>query len=1113
MGGLMPVVSIVRRCFIAGFVFALVLRAAPAAEPAKVDFNFHIRPLLSDRCFACHGPDAKARKAKLRLDTPEGAYKALADGTPIIKPRDPAHSEVIRRITSTDPDEIMPPPESKLSLNQEEIALIHRWIEQGAEYKPHWAFIPVGQIEPPLAMNRKWVRNPIDRFVLARLERERIKPAPEATKEILIRRLSFDLIGLPPSLAEMDAFLADKSPGAYEKLVDRLLASPHYGEQMANEWMDLARYADTYGYQADVDRDMSPWRDWVIKALNENLSYAEFLLWQIAGDLLPDATREQILATAFNRLHRQTNEGGSIEEEFRAEYVADRVHTMGTAFLGLTLECARCHDHKYDPVSQRDYYRLFAFFNNIDESGLYSHFTQATPTPTLLLYGSGIEAKHKTVKQQIAEAEVKLAGIRQSASPRFEEWKVSQPEFSLPQPVAAFAFDEIVSNKFVNAVSTNVARLIDGPQLVDGRFGQAVQFSGDNSVTGKGSGAFHRTDPFSFSLWLKPAERQPRAVIFHRSRAWTDSGSRGYELVLEHGRPYFALVHFWPGNMACVKAQDELPLNEWTQLTVTYDGSSRAAGVKLYRNGAPMAVEVFRDNLFKDIVHRKEWGDADVGGVELTLAGRFRDSGFRNGLIDEFLVFDRCLTALEVRAVASGPATTLSPSEMKGEKSETAPVVEATPQSAQARALDRSADSLSASQLPPVRAGKSFAFPWENQRESELIFTHYLSRHDAHYQSTLAELHKLREYENTLVNDVREIMVMKELPTRRPTHLLKRGAYDASGDLVDPGTPDSVLPLPPEYSRDRLGLARWMTDRRNPLTARVAVNRIWKAHFGRGLVGTVQDFGSQGQLPTHPELLDWLAGWFMDHGWDRKALHKLIVTSATYRQSGEANLKLLTRDPENRLLTRGPKHRLTAEQIRDEALAASGLLNAKLGGPSVKPYQPKGVWEESGTGKTYTQDKGDNLYRRSLYTFWRRTAPPPSMLNFDATSREVCTAKRETTATPLQALVLLNDPQYIEAARILAERLVHEYPNEVNPRIVQSFRLLLGREPERREVKILGQLYEEQLSYFAASTEAPEKYLATGERPRDRSLPAPSLAATAALINALMNHDEFVRKH
>ena len=617
------------------------------------------------------------------------------------------------------------------------------------------------------------------------------------------------------------------------------------------------------------------------------------------------------------------------------------------------------------------------------------------------------------------------------------------------------AFDEAAGNKTPNAVQAGLpAELVDNPELAEGRRGKAIRFSGDNSVVCKGAGAFKRTDPFSFGLWLLPGEPQARAVVLHRSRAWTDSGSRGYELVLEQGRPCFALIHFWPGNAVSVRARKALPPGVWSHLALTYDGSSRAAGLRLFLDGRPMALEVVRDNLFKDILHRKEWGDMDVDKIELTLGARFRDAGFKNGLIDDLQVFDRCLSAAEVGALAG-------------------------------------------SQVPP---------------DGDEMFGHYLSRHDPRYGSAMAALRRLREAENSLTNDVREIMIMNELPERRATYVLRRGAYDAPGERVEPGTPESIMPFPTGLPSNRLGLAKWMVDRRNPLTARVAVNRIWKIHFGRGIVATPENFGSQGSLPTHPEVLDWLAKWFMASGWDRKALHRLIVTSATYRQSSQASPELLARDPENRLLARGPRHRLEAEQIRDQALAASGLLSRRIGGPSVKPYQPAGLWEESGTGKTYAQDKGDNLYRRSMYTFWRRTSPPPSMSTFDAPSREVCTARRESTSTPLQALILLDDPQFVEAARALAEGLVREHGSDIEARIRGAFRLLLGRSPEPRERDVLDRLYQEQLSYFADSPGAAEKFLETGERPRDRALPSTEVAATTVLASALMSHDEFVTK-
>jgi hypothetical protein len=1070
MMGINHRVFMLRTVIALGLFFGLV-PVLSAAGPGHVDFNFQVRPLLSDRCFKCHGPDEKARKKKLRLDQRDGIFKALDDDYFVVKPGDTNRSDLVYRITATNLDDRMPPVDSQLKLSAAEKDLLIRWVAQGAEFKPHWSLIPVGKVSLPQPENKNCVRNPIDDFVLAKLDAEKLSPTPEASREVLLRRLAFDLTGLPPTVAELDAFLADTSTNAYEREVDHYLSSPAYGERMAQDWLDLARFADTYGYQQDMERDMSPWRDWVIKSFNENLPYDQFLVWQLAGDLLPNATRDQRLATAFNRLHRQTNEGGSIDEEFRNEYAVDRVNTVGTAMLGFTIGCARCHDHKYDPIKQRDYYSLSAFFNSIDESGTYSHFTQATPTPTLLLWPENKSAEAAALSNKIAAAEKQLTTIRRESDAPFQSWLKAGGKVFAPQPVAHFTFDTVVSNTTPDSLSTNVAKLEDGPVLVAGapifrsaRTEQsssladqeigaptnfALQFSGDNQVVIKGVGNFTRADTFSFSLWLKPTEHQDRAVVLHHSRAWADSGSRGYELVLDHGKPFFGLIHFWPGNAIAVRAKQVLPTNEWSQIVVTYDGSSRAAGIRLYLNGVPLETEVVRDNLYKDIVHRKEWGDLEAGKIYLTLAGRFRDSGFKNGLIDDLQVFDVALTAAEVSALAK-------------------------------------------------------------TSDSSASLNYFLCRQSAPYQTAQAELKNLRVQENALFNDIPEIMTMQEMPQPRPTFVLKRGSYDAPGDPVTRDTPASILAFPTNAPRNRLGLAEWMVDRQNPLTARVVVNRIWKLHFGRGIVATPDDFGSQGKLPTHPELLEWLAGWFMDNGWDVKALHRLIVNSATYRQSSEVPRELAERDPFNLLLARGPEQRLQAEQIRDSALAVSGLLNRTIGGPSVKPYQPAGLWEAAGTGAKYTQDTGDKLYRRSLYTFVKRTSPPPSLLTFDATSREVCTAKRETTTTPLQALVLMNDPQFVEASRVLGQRLLKTFPGDENAQIREAFRELTGRLPDEKEAAILRQLFAEQKDFYTKESGEADKLLATGESKWDEKLPRADFAATTMLVNTIMNFDEFV---
>ena len=811
------------------------------------------------------------------------------------------------------------------------------------------------------------------------------------------------------------------------------------------DWLDLARYADTYGYQNDAERDMSPYRDWVIDAFNRNLPYDQFLTWQLAGDLLPNPTREQRIATAFNRLHRQTNEGGSIEEEFRTEYVVDRVNTFGTSMLGLTVECARCHDHRFDPITQRDYYSLFAFFNNIDESGLYSHFTNATPSPALLLWAPAREQDHRRLRAEMRAIEAGLQQLRRAGRTAFNARAAAEPVVP-PAPIAHLAFDAVEADKTPDSVLKQSAELKDSPTLSS----HALRFSGDNSVVHPGARTFGRTDAFSLALRLQATERQERGVILHQSRAWSDAGSRGFELTVDHGRLFFGLIHFWPGNAIAVRSRQPLPLNVWSSIVVTYDGSSRAAGLRLYLNGVPLDTEIVRDHLYKDITYDKAAGDNVGEQPRLTIGARFRDSGFKNGLIDDLQIFDVALTAAEVSAVSGTP--------------------------------------------PPSAAG----------------FDHFLARRYPPYVAALAELGKLRVAENTLIARVPEIMVMEEMRQPRPTHRLDRGSYDAPRELVPRDTPASLPPFPANQPRNRLGLARWLTDRGNPLTARVVVNRIWRMHFGRGIVATQEDFGSQGRLPTHPELLDFLADQFVKSGWDVKALHRLIVTSEAFQQTSLVAPAVAARDPDNQWLSRGPKRRLVAESIRDSALAASGLLNRTIGGPSVKPYQPAGLWEQAGTGKTYKQDSGGDLYRRSLYTFWRRTSPPPSMMTFDAMSREVCTAKREVTTTPLQSLVLLNDPQFVEAARRLAEHALGQSPADAAARNRLAFRALIGRAPDDTEAGILGRIFAEQRAWFVAHPGDASKAIAIGESKPERAIAPDDLAAMTMVVSAIMNFDEFV---
>lgn len=969
-----------------------------AAAPAKVKFNRDVRPILSDKCFFCHGPDPKKREADLRLDVRDEALAAKA-----FVPGKAEASELIQRILATDEDDHMPPAKSKLGdLTPAELATLKQWINEGAEYEAHWSFIP---LKPDATKGQS-----IDKIVGAGLAERGLKLQPEAPPETLIRRLSFDITGLPPTPEEVAAFVAEHqfdSASSIEHLATRLLASSRYGERMAADWLDLARYADSYGFQVDRDREVWPWRDWVVKAFNDNLRFDQFITWQLAGDLLPNPTDEQVLATVFNRLHQQESEGGSVEEEYRVEYIADRVQTVATAFLGLTFECARCHDHKFDPIAQKDYYGLFSMLQNIDEAGLYSFFTPSPPTPAMMLMDPPTKAKMKLLEKRVAA----LSGPEVTARKTIE-LKADIPA-SLEGQLAHFTFDELKGRKLADDLSTdvkNAATLKGENKLVPGRIGSAVEFTGDDAVDTP-LGNFKRHEPFSVSLWLKTPDAKERAVVFHRSRAWTDAASRGYELLIEEEKLKWSLIHFWPGNAISIRARKPLKVNEWTQVIATYDGSSRASGLHLYVNGQLAEVEVIRDGLTKTI--------QGGGGDNISLGERFRDRGFKGGMIDDFRVFGR----------------------------------------------DMSGD------VPPS-----------------------------------VELNKARQEFHALQDAQREIMVMREMAKPKKAYVLTRGEYDKRAEEVGPVTPAVLPPFPEGAPKNRLGYAQWLTAPDHPLTSRVTVNRVWNSMFGRGLVKTTEDFGSQGERPLYPELLDYLALRFIQSGWDMKALIKEIVLSQVYRQQSIADAKTMADDPENQWLARGPHFRLPAEMIRDNALAASGLLKLSMGGPPVYPYEMTEAFKPVGPGT------GDAVYRRSLYTHWRRTSPPPAMVAFDAPRRAVCISKRERTDSPLQALILLNGVQYVEAARVLGEKLHLEAKGELPKMIEAGFLRCLSRKPDAKEIQICTQLYQEQLAHFKAQPEEAEDMLKTGNAKRAAAIPAPEAAAAAVLGQALLNHDECVVK-
>jgi hypothetical protein len=1051
------------RFILAPMMVALVwVIAVPLRAAERVDFDRQIRPILSDNCYKCHGPDEGSRKAKLRLDTRDGAFR-LKDGKAVLVPGKSGASELVRRISSADPEVHMPPPDSHRTLTAAQIALIRAWVDQGAKWAMHWAFVPPASPAIPQVRNASWCRNEIDRFVLADLEKDKLQPAPQATKEALIRRLSLDLTGLPPTPQELDGFLNDASPNACEKIIDRLLASPRYGERMATLWLDLARFADTHGYQADRYRPMWPYRDWVIKAFNQNQPYNQFVTWQLAGDLLPNATKEQRLATAFNRLHMQNEEGGIVAEEYRVAYNVDRVDTFGTAFLGLTFECTRCHDHKFDPLTQKDYYSLFAFFQNIDESGQTSYFTDPIAVPTLLLSDDATDRKLDGLRKRIKEKLGELNQLASHADEPFNQWLADKGGLPKLTGLAGdFSFDQIKDGKIANAADSKTpGHAVENPKLVDGKFDKAAQLSGENGFRFPGIGHFNRTDPFSLSIWLKAAALEPRMVVVHHSKAPIDAGSRGYELLLEHGHVAFGLHHMWPGNSIKVVTKQAVPANEWEHLAVTYDGSSRAAGVHIYLNGKEAELEVVRDGLYKDITY------GAGGEPDLAIGYRFRDNGFKGGQVDEFRVFSRAITSLEAAQLAGREDLS--------------------------QAWNAAPDALTASQ----RAA---------------LLDYFLANVSEPARKLTAELHDLREQENKIVEPIPEVMVMQELPHPKPCYILKRGAYDAHGEQVWANTPAVLPPMAQSDPKNRLGLARWLFARQNPLTARVTVNRLWQQMFGRGIVDTSDNFGSQGSPPAHPELLDWLACDLRDHGWDLKRSLKLIAMSATYGQSSRASEDLLDRDPDNRLLARGPARRLTAEMLRDQALADAGLLVEKLGGPSVKPYQPPGVWEVAMGHPTYNQGHGDDLHRRSLYTFWKRTVPPPAMMAFDATDRNYCVVRRQSTSTPLQALALLNDVQITEAARFISQRAIREAGDSPEDRVKWIFRLITDRSPTAAELTILKQMQAEQREIFMNDPASVKKLLSEGEAKNDPSLDPVELATGTVLAEAMLNHDDAIMR-
>ncbi len=1043
-------------------VFALL--AAGASLQAEVSFNRQIKPIISDNCFKCHGPDAKNQDSEFRLDTAAHAYADLGGYFGIV-PGDPAKSELVNRLHAP-ADERMPHQDSNLSLTLTEKNLLEQWIMEGAKFEPHWSLQPLPATvtvpaSPPALST--WVRNPIDHFIATGFETFAVAPAAETSRAKWLRRVTFDLTGLPPTLAEIDAFVADPHPTAYETVVDRLLQSTAYAERLTTEWLDVARYSDSYGYQRDDERLVWPWRDWVIASFNSNRPYDEFITLQVAGDLLPNAGPAEILPTAFNRLHGHVKEGGIVLEEYRVEYVADRTHTFGTAFLGLTMECARCHDHKYDPIPTRDYYSLTAFFANIDESGLISFFTPATPTPAMPLSTPETDAQLEQAEATLTTATIVEQSLahQPSVQSTFAEWlQFHRPREPNLSAIAHLTFDSRQDDTLPNAVaSAPAAQTTALNKLVEGKSGLALEFEGDEVTFLPDVGHFRREDPFSFSLWLRPHAIAPRENIYSRGAGADDAASMGYEFLLIDGKPTASLIHFWPGDALRIQALDPLPAQQWSHVVVTYDGSSRAAGLKLYLNGAPLATRVVKDNLTRSISDWNKLGKGDSHRNHIVFGQRYRDRGFVKGQLDEFLVFDRQLTAVEARQLFDQAyLTTLL-----------------------------TKDRVALTNL-----------------ESSQLLDYFLATTSAEAFVARRQLHAARAQSNQLIDALPAISIMRESVDPKPTYVLERGAYDAHGAPVTANTPSALPPLPADQPRNRLGLARWLTAPDHPLTARVTVNRYWQLIFGQGIVRTPEDFGSQGRPPTHPELLDWLARDFVDHGWDLHHLLKQMVLSATYRQSTVIDSVTRDKDPENQSFCRNFPKRLQAEMIRDNALAVSGLLVNQVGGPSVKPYELAVGFEP------VEPDVGAGLYRRSLYTRTKRNSPAPVMIAFDAPKRDVCTVQRAAVASPLQPLITLNGPQFVEAARVLAATLSDKFPGDHRAVIREAFRRITSRAPDDDELALLSNLYALQLAEFRRDREAAHELISIGAHPVAASAEPIELAATTLVVNAVMNLHEAI---
>jgi hypothetical protein len=1057
-------------------LLSCILVPAAFAAGAEVQFNRDIRPILADACFHCHGPDPAARKASLRLDTEAGFFSSREKDGPTIIKGDPDKSPLYQRLVTTDEDDIMPPPDEHKPLKPHQIALVREWIAQGAPWQPHWSLIAPTRPAEPAVQAKTWVRNPIDAFVLASLEKAGLTPAAEAPAPALIRRVCLDLTGLPPSPELLGRYVNQAKDGllpdaSYQALVDELLKTSAYGEHRARYWLDAARYADTHGMHFDNYREMWPYRDWVVGSFNRNQPFDQFTIEQIAGDLLPNPRQDQLIATGFQRCNITTNEGGTIDEENLANYASDRVQTMGWVYMGLTTNCAQCHDHKFDPFTQKDYYSMAAFFRNTTQQAKDGNVKDGRG-PVLVVASAADKPRWDALPKDIELAEAKRTERRKAAAGDFNQWVASAKPETLDKDVpheglvAHLPLNEGAGNTVTNICgsSPEVKATGEVTWTPQGKLGPAPVMKLGGTFELGDVGDFEATQKFSYGAWIKAGRNGVFGGII--ARMDEKGGYRGWDLFQSDRALAVHIVNSWPDNALKVTTRDAvLKPGEWQHVFVTYNGSGKAAGIKIFVNGEEQKRLIVNTSSLKPKATIRTKTPLRVGQRSDTQV-------FNGGSVQDARVYERAVSPEEVKRIAD---------------------------------------------LGPLRSILAAASNTRTPQQRNALFTHYLVTRDEAFKKLDAAVAALEAEREAIKARSPVTHIQEEVMNVAPAaNILMRGQYDKVGDRVDAAAPAALNPLPAGAPKNRLGLAKWVMDPANPLTARVTVNRFWQEVFGQGIVTSSEDFGIMGSAPSHPELLDWLAVEFRESGWDVKKLFKLIVTSSAYRQAAVTTPEKLEKDRNNRLLSRGPRFRMDAEMVRDYALTASGLLSQKMGGPSVRPYQPEGIWDvvglPNGDTRKYVQDTGENLYRRTLYDFWKRMAPPPNMEAFNAPSREVCTVRRERTNTPLQALVTMNDPQFVEAARVLAQKALECGCNDDAKALDFISQRVLCRPLTSREVPILNASLKDLRAFYQGKPEEAAALIAVGESKADNKLPPTQLAAWTMLCNQMLNLDEVLNK-